>query len=100
LLGWLGRGEHPLLTFLPADEPARSDAAHRLARALAERVERGKHRALLIASVDGVEASRSPLAPAFVAAGFTATLRGLLKRGPGEPAAGDTEDAASPEAQG
>ncbi len=98
LLGWLGRGEHPLLTFLPAEEPARSDAARRLARALAERVERGQHRALLIATVDGVDAATSPLAPAFAAAGFTATLRGLLKRGPGKPAADDAEDTASPDA--
>jgi ATP-dependent Lhr-like helicase len=97
LLGWLGRGEHPLLTFLPPEEPARSDAAHRLARALADRVERGRHRALLIATVDGVDAAHSPLAPAFAAAGFMATLRGLLKRGHGEQAVDDTEDAASPE---
>jgi len=98
LLGWLGRGEHPLLTFLPPDEPARSEEAHRLARALADRVEHGKHRALLIATVDGVDAARSPLAPAFAAAGFTPTLRGLLKRGPGEHAMDDAEDAASPDA--
>ena len=95
LLGWLGRGEHPLLTFLPPEEPARSDAAHRLAHALADRVERGKHRALLVATVDGVDAARSPLAQAFAAAGFTATLRGLLKRGPGEHLA---DDATSPDA--
>jgi ATP-dependent Lhr-like helicase len=95
LLGWLGRGEHPLLTFLPPEEPARSDAANRLARALADRVDRGKHRALLVATVDGVDAARSPLAQAFAAAGFTATLRGLLKRGPGEHPA---DDATSPDA--
>jgi hypothetical protein len=61
-------------------------------------VERGKHRALLIATVDGVDAARSPLAPAFAAAGFTATLRGLLRRGPGEHSADDSDDAASPDA--
>jgi ATP-dependent Lhr-like helicase len=99
LLGWLGRGEHPLLTFLPAEEPARSVVARRLARALADRVERGKHRALLIATVDGVEAARSPLVPAFAEAGFTATLRGLLKRGPGKAPADDTEDTPSSEAR-
>ena len=98
LLGWLGRGEHPLLTFLPPEEPARSDAAHRLASALADRVDRGKHRALLVATVDGVDAARSPLAPAFATAGFTATLRGLLKRGPGEHPADDADDTASPDA--
>jgi ATP-dependent Lhr-like helicase len=98
LLGWLGRGEHPLLTFLPPEDPARSSAAHRLARALADRVEHGRHRALLISTVDGIEAARSPLAPAFAAAGFSTTLRGLLKRGPGAPPADETEDTASPDA--
>jgi ATP-dependent Lhr-like helicase len=98
LLGWLGRGEHPLLTFLPPEEPARSEAARQLARALADRVERGKRRALLVATVDGVEAAHSPLAPAFAAAGFTPTLRGLLKRGPGGSVADDPEDTASPDA--
>ncbi|HEX3345065.1 MAG TPA: hypothetical protein VHS09_10865, partial [Polyangiaceae bacterium] len=69
-----------------------------LARALADRVGRGKHRALLIGSVDGVEAARSPLAPVFAAVGFTATIRGLLKRGPGG-AGRDVEDGPSVEAE-
>jgi ATP-dependent Lhr-like helicase len=103
LLGWLGRGDHPLLTFLPIDEPDRSAAARLLAHALAERVTRAKGRALLVSTVDGVEASRCPLAPVFAEAGFSPTLHGLLKRGrPGEPAAAeepeDAEDAASPDA--
>jgi ATP-dependent Lhr-like helicase len=101
LLGWLGRGDHPLLTFLPSEEPARAQAARRLAGALAERVDRGKHRALVIASIDGIEAARSPLAPAFVAAGFTISMHGLFKRGrSGErlppPLPDDGEDAAPP----
>jgi ATP-dependent Lhr-like helicase len=99
LLGWVGRGDHPVITFLPPDEPARSVAARRLATALADRVDRGGHRALLLSSVDGVEAARSPLAGAFVAAGFTATMHGLLKRGRGGAPADDAEDAApTPEA--
>jgi ATP-dependent Lhr-like helicase len=94
LLGWLGRGERPLLTFLPADEPARSEAARRLAAALADRVDRGAHRALLVATVDGVEAAGSPLAPVFSAQGFVPTMHGLLKRGRAAQPADDVEDAA------
>jgi ATP-dependent Lhr-like helicase len=82
LLGWLGRGERPLLTFLPDGEPARSEAARQLAFALAGRVERGDLRALLISAVDGAPAAKSALAPAFVAAGFSPSSRGLLKRPP------------------
>jgi ATP-dependent Lhr-like helicase len=83
LLGWLGRGDHPLLTFLPADEPARTDAARRLAAALAARVDQAGLRALLVSSVDGVEAARSPLARVFADAGFIATMHGLQRRGRG-----------------
>jgi ATP-dependent Lhr-like helicase len=82
LLGWMGRGEHPVLTFLPDEEPLRSDAASALARALAGLVEGLARPALLISSIDGVDASRSALAPAFARAGFLATARGLLKRRP------------------
>jgi ATP-dependent Lhr-like helicase len=81
LLGWLGRGERPLLTFLPEDEPDRGHAARALAGALARLAEREGQRALLVSSVDGVEAARSPLAPIFVEAGFARTMHGLLKRG-------------------
>jgi ATP-dependent helicase Lhr and Lhr-like helicase len=82
LLGWMGRGEHPVLTFLPEDEPDRSEGAHALARGLAGLVEAGSRPALLIASIDGAHASASPLAPAFERAGFVASARGLLKRRP------------------
>src|SRR5947207_4808130 len=51
LVGWLGRGEHNLHTFLPAEEPARSHAARALARALAAQVDSGRRKALLIARV-------------------------------------------------
>jgi ATP-dependent Lhr-like helicase len=73
LLGWLGRGKHPLLTFLPHDEPSRASAALTLAQALAGWAERGRRRVLLLSTVDGVDAGRSELAPAFVRAGFVAT---------------------------
>jgi ATP-dependent Lhr-like helicase len=80
LLGWLGPGAHPLLTFLPPDGPARSESAAAMARALARLVDGKGRRALLISTIDGVPAAQSALAPAFAIAGFAATMRGLLKR--------------------
>jgi ATP-dependent Lhr-like helicase len=80
LLGWMGRGENPVLTFLPDDEPARTHAARTLALALASLVDRGPRPALLVSTIDGHDAARSALAPAFAQAGFTRSARGLLKR--------------------
>jgi ATP-dependent Lhr-like helicase len=82
LLGWMGRGENPILTFLPEDDGARAEGAHALAQGLAELVDSGSRPALLVGSIDGVDASASPLAPAFARAGFISTARGLLKRRP------------------
>ncbi len=82
LLGWLGRSGHGLLTFDPAPEAARA-----LARALGALVETGERRALLVSTIDGIQAKDSPFADPFVSAGFASTSRGLLKRrseaGPG-----------------
>ncbi len=80
LLGWMGRGDHPVLTFLPDEEPARTEAAGALAAALAGRVESAGLRALLISTIDGVDAVRSPLAGVFLGAGFSATAQGLQRR--------------------
>ena len=82
LVGWLGRGEHNLHTFLPAEEPARSHAARALAQALAAQVDSGRRKAFLIARVDGEDVASSPLAPFLKEAGFTAGLKGYLKRAP------------------
>ncbi len=82
LLGWLGRGEHNLQTFLPADEPRRTHAARALALALAALVDQGRRKGLLIARVDSEEVDTSPLASELKAAGFTAGIRGYLKRAP------------------
>jgi ATP-dependent Lhr-like helicase len=90
LLGWMGRGEHPLLTFLPDEEPARSEASRALARALAERVDSGGLRALLVATIDGVDAAGSPLAESFLGAGFAPSARGLLRRARSPRGAGTT----------
>ncbi len=82
LIGWLGRGEHNLHTFLPEDEPARGQCARALARALAALVDEGRRKALLIARVDGEEVNAARLAPELKAAGFTAGMKGYLKRAP------------------
>jgi ATP-dependent helicase Lhr and Lhr-like helicase len=75
LLGWLGRAGQALITF-----STEGQALRELARALGALVDQGERRALLIASVDGVEAAASPAAAAFVAAGFVSTAGGLQKR--------------------
>jgi ATP-dependent Lhr-like helicase len=82
LLGWLGPGAHPLLTFFDPDGAGRSEAAAAMARALAGLVDGERRRALLISSIDGVPAAQSSLAPVFAIAGFAITMRGLLKRAP------------------
>jgi ATP-dependent Lhr-like helicase len=82
LLGWLGRGTHPLRTFLPSDSPARETAARALAEALGLLANGVQRRALLIATLDGAPAAKSPLAPFFEEAGFERSSRGLLKRAP------------------
>jgi ATP-dependent Lhr-like helicase len=96
LVAWLGRGEHNLHTFLPAEEPARTRSARALARALAAQVEEGRRKALLIARVDGEDVNASPLAPGLRESGFTAGIKGYLKRTPagyGTPAAEPSAEA-------
>jgi ATP-dependent Lhr-like helicase len=80
LVGYLGRSEKDLLTFLPAEEPERGHAAAALAGALAALVDEGRRRTLLVSRIDGEEAGRSPLAATLAGAGFTATSKGLFRR--------------------
>ncbi|MEP6994227.1 MAG: DEAD/DEAH box helicase, partial [Acidobacteriota bacterium] len=80
LLGWVGRAESNLVTFLPAAEPERGAAAEALVAALARLVESGRRRAVLLSRVDGGDPRESPLAPYLTAAGFLAGSRGYLKR--------------------
>ncbi len=82
LVGWLGRGEQNLHTFLPQGEPAASRAGRALARALASLVDEGRRKALLIARVDGEDVDASPLSGALKEAGFAPGVRGYLKRAP------------------
>jgi ATP-dependent Lhr-like helicase len=80
LLGWIGRAESNLFTFLPAAEPERGAAAAALAGALARLVDSGRRRAVLVRKVDGKDPRDSVLAPYLAAAGFFAGSRGYLKR--------------------
>ena len=86
LLAWIGRTEKSLITFLPESEPDRGHAMRAIARALAELVDRGRRKAVMIATVDGDPTGRSVLRPALEEAGFTPSLHGHLRRArPGAP---------------
>jgi ATP-dependent Lhr-like helicase len=81
LIAYAGRTERNLLTFLPPDEPERSEAARSIARALSTLVEDGRRRVVLIDRVDGVEPSKSVLGKYLSESGFTESSRGYFKRG-------------------
>ena len=80
LVGFLARSNEALLTFLPADEPARGNAATGIAEALNALVTQGKRRALLIASIDGAPPNQSALNDALVRVGFHLAPSGALLR--------------------
>jgi ATP-dependent Lhr-like helicase len=80
LLGYIGRTEKDLLTFLTPDEPAHAHEADALAAALASMVDGGRRRTLLLARIDGADAAASPLAPRLAAVGFSPTSKGYFKR--------------------
>ncbi|AKF07382.1 DEAD/DEAH box helicase [Sandaracinus amylolyticus] len=79
-IAWMGRTERSLITFLPEAEPERGHAIRAIARALAELVESGRRKAILIASVDGEPTHGSPIVGALRDEGFTHGLHGYLKR--------------------
>ena len=80
LLGFLGKREEQLLTFLPTDEPLATAAAGDLAAALADLVDSGRRRALLLVTIDGVPATSHPMSDVLLRAGFTKKATGLWKR--------------------
>ncbi|MEO8800419.1 MAG: crosslink repair DNA glycosylase YcaQ family protein, partial [Polyangiaceae bacterium] len=80
LIGFLNRGADSLLTFLPRDEPEKTDAARALAEALAGIVDTGRAKAVFLTAIDAVPANTSPLAPALGRAGFQMGGRGMLRR--------------------
>jgi hypothetical protein len=66
------------LTFLPEDEPARGVVAREVARTLFAIATAGGDRGgMLVATIDGLDAARHPLAPVLVAAGFLRRPTGL-----------------------
>ncbi len=80
LIGYVGRSEKSVTTFLPAHSPEREDCARALAEALGRLAHRGGRRALLVGKIDGEPADASALAPALEAEGFGSSRRGFLKR--------------------
>jgi ATP-dependent Lhr-like helicase len=76
LVAYLGRGERDLTTFLPGDEPLRTQTLHGLARALSIWAARTGRSALGWNTADGAPLASSPLGPFLAAAGF-------VRSGPG-----------------
>jgi ATP-dependent Lhr-like helicase len=82
LAAYVGRGEKQITTFLPEEEPTRTNVAREIAKTLASIVTSGRRRALLIAEVDGQPVSKSPIAPMLAEAGFTPSSMGYQLRTP------------------
>ena len=80
LVGWIGRGEKSLSTFLPAEEPGRRAALVALAQGLSIFVDEGRRPALSIERIDCADATAWIDSKAFVDAGFQRTSKALLKR--------------------
>ncbi len=79
LVAYLGRGERELFTYLPAEEPARSQAARAIAVGLAEWGARSGRSFFGETSADGVPLQRSVLAPHLAAAGFVPAGAGFRR---------------------
>jgi ATP-dependent Lhr-like helicase len=80
VIGFVGRAEKNLLTFLNRDEAARGHDADALAGALAALVDGVGRRTLLLERIDGEDAERSSFALRLAAVGFSPTSKGLFKR--------------------
>jgi ATP-dependent Lhr-like helicase len=77
LAAYLRRGERELLLFAPPDEPRRSQVTREVARAIRELV---RTHGMLLAEIDGHDASAHAAADAFVQLGFARTAMGLQLR--------------------
>jgi len=81
LLAWLSRGGQHIATFLAREEPAWTQDAERLARALLDLSSAPRshgHHTTMLASIDGVAAPESPLAGVLVAHGFVSRQGSLV----------------------
>jgi len=73
---YLARGEQQIFVFLPEDEVARGRVGFAVARVLAELVDEGDRRALLITAVDGQNVDPHPIASYLREAGFVSSAQG------------------------
>ena len=95
LIGYMGKTEKQLLTFLPGEEPERGHAAEALVKALAGLVEQGRRKTLLIAKIDGVEAENRRSARGSRPRGSRRRARGISSGEGGRRGSAAYGDAAS-----
>jgi ATP-dependent Lhr-like helicase len=79
LIGYLSRTGQSLITFLPDEEPERTAMRNVLVETLSEMAVPGAP--VFLTKIDGQEPGATDVAPSLIAAGFTGTSRGYLKRG-------------------
>jgi ATP-dependent Lhr-like helicase len=79
LAGYLARGDRALLTWLPEEEPLRSQRARAVAHALIARARVGGDtpRGMLIEQIDGISPASHPMAPFLARAGFMSGALGM-----------------------
>jgi ATP-dependent Lhr-like helicase len=83
ILAWLGKTEKHLITFVTfvhAREGTVDNELREVAKALATLVDEGRTRVVVISTIDGLPAARSPLASALRDVGFVETIHGYAKR--------------------
>jgi ATP-dependent Lhr-like helicase len=80
ILAWLGRTEKHLITFVQNRGIDAGAEMQEVAKALAKLVDEGRTRVVVISTIDGLPAARSPLAPALRDVGFVETIHGYAKR--------------------
>ncbi len=81
LIGWMGKSEETLITFIPEHEPAHTHAFDALIEALTLRVRSGARNSLLLQSIDGERPLTTPLGRMLAERGFKHASNGLLLRG-------------------
>lgn len=80
LVGWMGKSEETLVTFVPEHEPARTHALEALVDALVGRVRGGSRASVLLQTIDGERALTTPLGRLLVERGFKHASNGLILR--------------------
>jgi ATP-dependent helicase Lhr and Lhr-like helicase len=77
LIAYLAKTDRALSLFLAQEEPERERQLQAAVHALKTIVGNGKRRALVLQTINGLDARKSPVAPALIAAGFTPVALGL-----------------------